>query len=94
MGLSGAQFGELLERNGFPWMMQITDSTTKQLCGGFPSVPTGRRSFFNAFPGLRFACPGLITILPPGENTPAGNSPTRFIQRNFIQRGAAMPAGD
>jgi hypothetical protein len=53
---------------------------TRILCG-FRTVPTGRGLLLNSDPGLRCARPGLLSILPPGEDAPTG----------FIYCGSARP---
>ena len=44
----------------------MVDFIEASFVGGFRSVPTGLSLLLNADPGLRFACPGLLSILPPG----------------------------
>jgi hypothetical protein len=49
--------------------LQMIDFIEKRALGGFHTVPTGRGLWLNSYPGLRCACPGLLSLLPTGEYT-------------------------
>jgi len=78
MGLFG-------ERNKTQPGLQMGDLIEKRMLDGFHTVPTGRGLLLNSDPGLRCACPGLLSLLPSGE---------RRFRRCFIPRGSAKPVDD
>ena len=78
MGLFG-------ERNKTQPGLQMGDLIEKRMLDGFHTVPTGRGLLLNSDPGLRCACPGLLSLLPPEE---------REVRQCFIPRGSARPVGD
>jgi hypothetical protein len=45
----------------------MADLIVTFILGGVRIVPTGRGLSLITDPGLRCACPGLLSLLPPGE---------------------------
>ena len=79
------EMGLFLERNKTPPGLQMGDLIEKRILDGFRNVPTGRGLFLNSDPGLRCACPGLLSLLLSGE---------RAFRRCFIPCGSAKPVDD